>query len=133
MNFQVKIRVKPDKSGVVKENVKHSMNPFDEIALEQAVQLKEQGVASEVILVSIGDASVSETLRAGLAVGADRAILVDTTDAKEAKQHLTPLNVAKALTIKVMDKVFDIDKAKEISKMLFYTNPLKLFNLEGEI
>jgi electron transfer flavoprotein beta subunit len=88
----VKIRVKPDNTGVETQNVKMAMNPFDEIAVEEAIRLKEQGKASEVILVSIGDKTVPETLRAGLALGADRAIHIETDS-----NQLTPLQVAKAL------------------------------------
>ncbi len=74
VDFNVKVRVKADGSGVETANVKMSMNPFDEIALEEAVRLKEKGVAREVVIVSIGPDTVQETLRAGLAIGADRAI-----------------------------------------------------------
>jgi electron transfer flavoprotein beta subunit len=87
----VKVRVKSDGSGVDLANVKMSMNPFDEIALEQAVRLKEAGVASEVIAVSCGPAVCQETLRTALAMGADRAILIETSGA------LQPLVVAKLL------------------------------------
>ena len=93
----VKIRVKADNTGVETQNVKMSMNPFDEIALEEAVRLKEQGKASEVIAVSIGDSSCSETLRTALAIGADRAILVQ--DDKPSY----PLNIAKILA-KLIEK-----------------------------
>jgi len=85
----VKIRVKPDFSGVETHQVKMTMNPFDEIAVEEAVRLKEKGEASEVILVSAGDETSQETLRAGLALGADRAIHVLTD------KPLTPLSAAK--------------------------------------
>src|SRR4051795_12393379 len=74
VDFNVKVRVKPDGSGVETANVKMSMNPFDEIALEEAVRLKEKGVATEIVAVSIGADSAQETLRAGLAIGADRGI-----------------------------------------------------------
>lgn len=89
VDYQVKIRVKPDGSSVETENVKMSTNPFDEIALEEAVRMKEQGLASEVIAVSIGDESAQESLRHALAIGADRAILV-----KQAST-LSPLQIAK--------------------------------------
>ncbi len=88
----VNIRVKTDHSGVETANVKMSMNPFDEIAVEQAIRLKEQGIANEVVVVSIGDTTCQETLRTALALGADRAILI------EAENHLAPLTVAKILT-----------------------------------
>jgi electron transfer flavoprotein beta subunit len=91
IDFNVKPRVKPDGSGVDLANVKMSMNPFDEIAVEEAIRLKEAGKASEVIAVSIGPAKAQETLRTALAMGADRAILVQTDDAVE------PLAVAKIL------------------------------------
>ncbi|TPE46703.1 electron transfer flavoprotein subunit beta/FixA family protein [Amaricoccus solimangrovi] len=91
VDFNVKIRVKPDGSGVDLANVKMSMNPFDEIAVEEAIRLKEAGKATEVIVVSIGPAQAQETLRTALAMGADRAILVKVEEAVE------PLAVAKLL------------------------------------
>jgi electron transfer flavoprotein beta subunit len=91
IDYNVKARVKPDQTGVDLANVKMSMNPFCEIAVEEAVRLKEKGVATEVVAVSIGPAQASETLRTALAMGADRAILVQTTE------DLEPLAVAKVL------------------------------------
>ena len=91
VDYNVKVRVKSDNTGVDIANVKMSMNPFDEIAVEEAVRLKEKGVATEVIAVSCGDAKCQETLRTAMAIGADRAILVET-DAE-----LQPLAVAKLL------------------------------------
>ena len=91
IDFNVKVRVKPDASGIDMANVKMSMNPFDEIAVEEAVRLKEKGVATEIIAVSCGGAASQETLRTALALGADRAILVQTD------QELQPLAVAKLL------------------------------------
>lgn len=91
VDYNVKIRVKSDGSGVDLANVKMSMNPFDEIAVEEAVRLKEAGVASEVVVVSAGSAQCQETLRTALAIGADRAILVETD------LELQPLAVAKIL------------------------------------
>jgi len=91
VDFNVKVRVKADGTGVETANVKMSMNPFDEIALEEAVRLKEAGVATEIVAVSCGPAACQETLRTALAIGADRAILVQT-DAE-----LQPLAVAKLL------------------------------------
>ncbi|MHA6730239.1 electron transfer flavoprotein subunit beta/FixA family protein [Devosia sp. A369] len=91
VDFNVKIRVKPDGTGVDLANVKMSMNPFDEIAVEEALRLKEAGKASEVVVVSIGSAKTEETLRTALAMGADRAVLVETDAAVE------PLGVAKLL------------------------------------
>jgi electron transfer flavoprotein beta subunit len=91
VDYNVKVRVKADQSGVELANVKMSMNPFDEIAVEEAVRLKEKGKASEVIAVSIGPAQAAETIRTALAMGADRGILVKTDEAVE------PLAVAKIL------------------------------------
>ncbi|WP_414711565.1 electron transfer flavoprotein subunit beta/FixA family protein, partial [Sphingobium sp. UBA5915] len=91
VDYNVKIRVKTDGSGVELANVKMSMNPFDEIAVEEALRLKEAGKASEVIAVSIGPAKAEETLRTALAMGADRAILIETDETVE------PLGVAKLL------------------------------------
>ena len=91
VDFNVKIRVKPDGSGVELANIKMSMNPFDEIAVEEAIRLKEAGKATEIVAVSIGPAQVSETIRTALAMGADRGILVKTEGAVE------PLAVAKIL------------------------------------
>ena len=91
VDFNVKIRVKSDGSGVELSNVKMSMNPFDEIAVEEAIRLKEQGKATEIVAVSIGPAQAAETIRTALAMGADRGILVQT-DA-----GLEPLSVAKLL------------------------------------
>ncbi|UJW75131.1 electron transfer flavoprotein subunit beta/FixA family protein [Rhizobium sp. SL42] len=91
VDYNVKIRVKPDGTGVELANVKMSMNPFDEISVEEALRLKEAGKAEEVVVVSIGPAKAEETLRTALAMGADRAILVETDDAVE------PLAVAKIL------------------------------------
>jgi electron transfer flavoprotein beta subunit len=91
IDFNVKVRVRPDGSGVETANVKMSMNPFDEIAIEEAVRLKERGVATEVIAVSCGPSQAQETLRTALALGADRAILVETA------AELQPLAVAKLL------------------------------------
>jgi electron transfer flavoprotein beta subunit len=93
VDYAVKIRVKADGSGIELANVKMSMNPFDEIAVEEAVRLKEKGVATEVVAVSIGPAKAQETLRTALAIGADRAILVETAD----DTPVEPLAVAKIL------------------------------------
>jgi electron transfer flavoprotein beta subunit len=91
VDYNVKVRVKSDNSGVDIANVKMSMNPFDEIAIEEAVRLKEKGVASEIIAVSCGVTQCQETLRTAMAIGADRAILVESTE------ELQPLAVAKLL------------------------------------
>jgi electron transfer flavoprotein beta subunit len=91
IDYNVKVRVKADGSGVDLSNVKMSMNPFDEIAVEEAVRLREKGAASEVVVVSCGTAASQETLRTALAIGADRAILV------ESDADLQPLAIAKLL------------------------------------
>ena len=91
VDYNVKVRVKPDGSGVETANVKMSMNPFDEIAVEEAVRLKEAGVATEIVAVSCGPQACQETLRTALAIGADKAVLVECAD------ELQPLAVAKLL------------------------------------
>src|SRR5687768_12680976 len=91
VDFNVKVRVKSDGTGVDIANVKMSMNPFDEIAVEEAVRLKEKGVVTEIIAVSCGEAKCQETLRTAMAIGADRGILVETD------VELQPLAVAKLL------------------------------------
>src|SRR5450432_2960851 len=91
VDYNVKVRVKSDGSGVELNNVKMSMNPFDEIAVEEALRLKEAGKATEVVVVSIGPGQASETIRTGLAMGADRGILV------KAEGNVEPLAVAKIL------------------------------------
>jgi len=91
VDYNVKVRVKPDNTGVETANVKFSMNPFDEIAIEEAVRLKEAGKATEIVAVSLGVAQSQETLRTALAIGADRAILV------QSDEELQPLAVAKLL------------------------------------
>ena len=91
VDYNVKVRVRPDGSGVDTANVKMSMNPFDEIAVEEAVRLKERGIATEIVAVSCGAATCQETLRTALAIGADRAILV------QSDAELQPLAVAKLL------------------------------------
>jgi electron transfer flavoprotein beta subunit len=91
VDYNVKVRVKSDGSGVDVANVKMSMNPFDEIAVEEAVRLKEAGVATEIVAVSCGATQSQETLRTAMAIGADRAILVETAE------ELQPLAVAKLL------------------------------------
>jgi electron transfer flavoprotein beta subunit len=91
IDFNVKVRVKPDGTGVETANVKMSMNPFDEIAIEEAVRLKEAGAATEIVAVSCGPQACQETLRTALAIGADKAVLVETSE------ELQPLAVAKLL------------------------------------
>ena len=102
LDYNVKARVKADQTGVDLSNVKMSMNPFDEIAVEEAVRLKEKGVATEVVAVSIGVQQSQETLRTALAMGADKAVLVLTD------QDLEPLNVAKALKKIVEEQAPDL-------------------------
>ncbi|HBJ93200.1 electron transfer flavoprotein subunit beta/FixA family protein [Ponticaulis sp.] len=98
IDYNVKARVKPDQSGVDLANVKMSMNPFDEISVEEAVRLKEAGTATEVVVVSIGPQQCQETLRTALAMGADRGILIKTDDKVE------PLAVAKLLKAVVAEE-----------------------------
>ena len=92
VDYNVKVRVKSDKSGVELDNVKMSMNPFDEIAVEEALRLKEKGIATQVIAISIGPTQVQETIRNALAMGADSGIFVEATN------NLEPLNIAKIIS-----------------------------------
>src|SRR5246500_1253007 len=121
VDFNVKIRVKPDGSGVELANIKMSMNPFDEIAVEEAIRLKEAGKATEVVAVSIGPLQASETIRTALAMGADRGILVKTD------QTVEPLAVAKILKVIVDEEKPDFiitgkqaidDDANQVGQML---------------
>ncbi|MGB3719114.1 MAG: electron transfer flavoprotein subunit beta [Proteobacteria bacterium] len=100
VDFNVKIRVKPDGSGVELANVKMSMNPFDEIAVEEAIRLKEKGAASEIVVVSIGPSKAQETIRTALAMGADRGILIETDEGATVE----PLAVAKLLKAVVAEE-----------------------------
>lgn len=102
IDYNVKVRVKADGSGVDLANVKMSMNPFDEIAVEQAIRLREAGVVTEVIVVSIGVKQSQETLRTALAMGADRAILIEATD--NVHVDVEPLAVAKLLAAVVREE-----------------------------
>ena len=104
VDYNVKVRVKSDNTGVDIANVKMSMNPFDEIAVEEAVRLKEKGVVTEVIAVSCGPTQSQETLRTAMAIGADRAILVETGE------ELQPLAVAKLLKA-LVDNYQPVDRA----------------------
>jgi len=107
VDFNVKVRVRPDGSGVDTANVKMSMNPFDEIAVEEAVRLKEKGIVTEIVAVSCGVTACQETLRTALAIGADRAILVQTDT------ELQPLAVAKllqAIAVKEMPQLVILGK-----------------------
>jgi electron transfer flavoprotein beta subunit len=99
VDYNIKVRIKADQTGVELANIKMSMNPFDEIAVEEAVRLKEKGKASEVIAVSIGPAQCSETIRTALAMGADRGILV------KAEGEIEPLAVAK-----ILKAICDVEK-----------------------
>ena len=121
VDYNVKVRVKADGTGVETANVKMSMNPFDEIAVEEAVRLKEKGMASEVVAVSLGPQGCQETLRTALAMGADRAIHVPSED------ELQPLGVAKALAalcgregpqLVIMGKQAIDDDANQTGQML---------------
>ncbi|WP_336294205.1 electron transfer flavoprotein subunit beta/FixA family protein [Bartonella sp. CB169] len=102
VDYNIKIRVKPDSTGVDLSHVKMSMNPFDEIAVEEAIRQKESGKVSEVVVVSIGPEAAQETLRTGLAMGADRAILVTT------EKVLEPLVIAKILKVIVHEEKPDM-------------------------
>ena len=102
VDFNVKIRVKSDGGGVETAGVKMSMNPFDEIALEEAVRLKEKGIAKEVVVVSIGPDAVQETIRAGLAIGGDRAIHI------ALDQDIQPLHAAKLLKAVIAEEKPDL-------------------------
>ncbi|WP_273521474.1 electron transfer flavoprotein subunit beta/FixA family protein [Rhodosalinus sediminis] len=106
IDYNVKVRVKADGSGVDLANVKMSMNPFDEIAVEEAIRLKEKGQVEEVVAVSIGVKQAQETLRTALAMGADRAILIVAAD--DVHQDIEPLSVAKLLAKVVEEESPDI-------------------------
>lgn len=99
VDYNVKIRIKPDGSGVETANVKMSINPFDEIAVEEAVRLKEKGIVQEIVIATVGPKGAQDTLRHGLALGADRAIHVEMDDSPE------PLAVAKILAKVVQDEL----------------------------
>ena len=118
VDYNVKVRVKNDNSGVELENVKMSMNPFDEIAVEEALRLKEKGIANEVVAISIGASQVQETIRNALAMGADSGIFVESND------NLEPLNVAKIIS--------SIAKKENIDLMIYnnliYKNDLEWTN-----
>lgn len=121
LDYNVKPRVKADGTGVDLANVKMSINPFDEIAVEEAVRLKEQGIASEVVVVSVGPAKAADTLRSALAMGADRAILV------QSDSEVEPLGVAKILQVIADDEAPDLillgkqaidDDSNQVGQML---------------
>ena len=102
VDYNVKVRVKSDKSGVELDNVKMSMNPFDEIAVEEALRLKEKGIATEVIAISIGPTQVQETIRNALAMGADSGIFIEATN------NLEPLNIAKIISSVAKNESIDL-------------------------
>ena len=106
IDYNVKVRVKSDGTGVDLTNIKMSMNPFDEIALEEAIRMKEAGKAEEIIAVSIGPSQSQETLRTALAMGADRAVLVVATE--DVNQDIEPLDVAKILHAIVVEEKTDL-------------------------
>lgn len=124
VDYNVKVRVKADGSGVETANVKMSMNPFDEIACEEAVRLKERGAASEVVAVSMGEARCQETLRTALAMGADRAILVEAGGGGEALQPLAVAKLFKAIVDKeqpglvLLGKQAIDDDSNQVGQML---------------
>ncbi|XP_055711940.1 electron transfer flavoprotein subunit beta [Phlebotomus papatasi] len=106
IDYAVKIRVKPDKMGVVTEGVKHSMNPFDEIAVEEAVKMKEKKLASEIVAVSVGPAQSQEVIRTALAMGVDRGIHVEVAGAEY--ELLQPLHVSKILAKLAQEEKADL-------------------------
>jgi electron transfer flavoprotein beta subunit len=106
IDYAVKIRVKPDKSGVITEGVKHAMNPFDEIAVEEAVKLKEKKIASEIIAVSVGPAQSQEVLRTALAMGVDRGIHVEVSGPEY--ELLQPLHISKILAKLATEEKVDL-------------------------
>lgn len=106
IDYAVKIRVKPDKSGVVTEGVKHSMNPFDEIAVEEAVKMKEKKIASEIIALSVGPAQSQETLRTALAMGVDRGIHIEISG--KDYELLQPIHISKMFAKIAQDEKVDL-------------------------
>ncbi|WP_372694737.1 electron transfer flavoprotein subunit beta/FixA family protein [Immundisolibacter sp.] len=121
VDYNVRIRVKPDGSGVLTDGVKMSMNPFDEIAVEEAIRLRERGVATELVAVSIGPQAVQEQLRTALAMGMDRAIHVDTADALqplEAAQVFKALAEQEQADIVLLGKQAIDDDANQTGQML---------------
>ncbi|TPE58688.1 electron transfer flavoprotein subunit beta/FixA family protein [Sandaracinobacter neustonicus] len=121
VDANVKVRVKPDQSGVELANVKMSMNPFDEISVEEAVRLKEKGVATEVVVVSVGPAQAQETLRTALAMGADRGILVTTdgpTESLAVAKLLAKIVAEEAPGLVILGKQAIDDDANQTGQML---------------
>merc|ERR1711912_180170 len=117
VDYNVKVRVKNDNSGVELDNVKMSMNPFDEIAVEEALRLKEKGIANEVVAISIGASQVQETIRNALAMGADSGIFV------ESNENLEPLNVAKIISSIAKKENIEISLPAVISTDLRLNEP----------
>ena len=117
IDYNVKARVRADGSGVDLSNVKMSMNPFDEIAVEEAIRLKEKGVATEIVVVSVGVKQAAETIRTALAMGADRGILVVAAD--DVHQDIEPLAVAKILKAIVAEE----QPGLVLMGCLLYTSP----------
>jgi electron transfer flavoprotein beta subunit len=118
IDYNVKPRVKPDGTGVDLSNVKMSMNPFDEIAVEEAIRLKEKGAATEIVAVSVGPDKAQETLRTALAMGADRAILVVAEDVE-------PLGVAKILAKIVEEEAPALSSSASRRLMTIRTRPAR--------
>ncbi|WP_416907629.1 MAG: electron transfer flavoprotein subunit beta/FixA family protein [Polymorphobacter sp.] len=121
VDYNVKVRVKPDGSGVDLANVKMSMNPFDEIAVEEAIRLKEKGVASEIVVVSVGVQQATETLRTALAMGADRGILVTTdvvTESLAVAKLLAKICEDEAPGLVILGKQAIDDDANQTGQML---------------
>jgi electron transfer flavoprotein beta subunit len=121
VDYNVKVRVKPDQSGVELANVKMSMNPFDEIAVEEAVRLKEKGVATEIVVVSVGPAQAQETLRTALAMGADRGILVTTdvtTESLAVAKILAKIVAEEQPGLVILGKQAIDDDANQTGQML---------------
>jgi len=121
VDYNVRVRVKADGTGVETSNVKMSMNPFDEIGVEEAVRLREAGVATEVVVVSLGDAAVQEVLRTALAMGADRAVHVDTAEALQpaaVSRCLAALVAREAPDLVVLGKQAIDDDCNQTAQML---------------
>ena len=131
VDFNVKIRVKPDGSGVELANIKMSMNPFDEIAVEEAIRLKEAGKATEIVAVSIGPAQASETIRTALAMGADRGILVETdapflAPVPHRGQRNEPAFITRTLDTLAQVRGISASNAAELTT----ANALRLFRID---
>jgi electron transfer flavoprotein beta subunit len=118
IDYAVKIQVKSDFSGVVTEGVKHAMNPFDEIAVEEAVRLKEKKIAKEIIAVSCGPAQSAEVLRTALALGADRAIHVEVD--QKTYENIQPLHISKILAkLALKEKIDLLIVGKQVILIIF--------------